>query len=71
MSMAWIRKIYRVPAKRGGRVEYTGGGSSEMGTIRSARGGRLWVQFDGCRQAMPCHPSWCLRYLDDREARTA
>lgn len=62
--MAWVRKYYGVPAARGCRVEYTGDGRSEFGTIRSARGGRLYIQLDGIRHALPFHPTWKLRYLD-------
>ena len=64
MSMAWVRKNYRVPAKRGGRVEYTGEGKPELGTIRSASGGHLHIQLDGVKHTMPFHPTWKLRYLD-------
>lgn len=65
MSMAWVRKNYRVPAKRGGRVRYTGEGKDkpELGTIRSASGGRLNIQLDGDRITMPFHPTWELEYL--------
>lgn len=61
--MAWIRKNYRVPAKRGGRVEYTGDGKPELGTIRSASGGYLNIQLDGVKHTMPFHPTWELNYL--------
>jgi hypothetical protein len=64
MSMAWVRKRYGVPAKRGGRVEYSGEGRPERGTIRSARGGRLWITLDDVKHPMPFHPTWCLAYLD-------
>jgi hypothetical protein len=64
MSMAWVRKNYRVPAKRGGRVEYTGEGKPELGTIRSASGGYVHIQLDGVKRTMPFHPTWELRYLD-------
>ena len=64
MTMAWVRKSYRVPAKRGGRGEYSGEGRPEFGTIRSARGGRLMIQLDGIPHSMPFHPTWSMRYLD-------
>jgi hypothetical protein len=64
VSMAYVRRYYSVPAKRGGRVEYTGCGRKELGTIRSARGARLMIQLDGVKHAMPFHPTWELRYLD-------
>lgn len=63
MSMDYIRRYYRVPAKRGGRVEYTGDGAKELGTIRSARGSHLNVQLDGVNHTMPFHPTWKIRYL--------
>lgn len=65
MSIEYIRKTYGVPAKRGGRVEYTGGTMPELGTIRSASGGHLNIQIDGRKDARPFHPTWKLRYLDD------
>ncbi len=64
MSMAWVRKNYRVPAKRGGRVEYTGDGKPELGAIRSAGGGYINVQLDGVKHTMPFHPTWKIRYLE-------
>jgi hypothetical protein len=64
MSIAWIRKTYRVPAKRGGRVEYTGCGRSELGTITGAKSGHLGIRLDGQKHALPFHPTWKLRYLD-------
>lgn len=63
MTLDWIRKNYRVPAKRGGRVEYTGNGRPELGTICGANGSRLSIRLDGVRHAMPFHPRWRLRYL--------
>ncbi|MCL8385810.1 hypothetical protein [Xanthobacter aminoxidans] len=63
-EMARLRKAYSVPAKRGGRVEYTGDGKPEMGTIRSARGFRLMIQIDGIKHTMPFHPTWALRYVE-------
>lgn len=62
--MTWIRNTYGVPAKRGGRVEYTGGGNSQFGTIRSVDGPHLMILLDGSKHAMPFHPTWELRYLD-------
>jgi hypothetical protein len=64
MSIDQIRKQYSVPAKKGGRVEYTGGGISRFGTIKSARGPHLMILLDGSKHAMPFHPTWELRYLD-------
>jgi hypothetical protein len=67
MSFDYIRKTYAVPAKRGGRVEYTGGGFSKLGTIKSASGPHLMIVLDGSKHAMPFHPTWELRYLDTPE----
>ncbi|KAF1009539.1 MAG: hypothetical protein GAK28_00177 [Luteibacter sp.] len=64
MSMEYVRRYYGVPARRGGRVEYTGCGIVEMGTIRSATGSNLNIQLDGVKHAMPFHPTWKLRYID-------
>jgi hypothetical protein len=64
-SMAWIRRHYGVPARRGGRVVYTGsGGREQMGVIRSARGQYVRILLDGQKHAGSFHPTWELRYLD-------
>lgn len=66
MSMESIRRNYGVPAKRGGRVEYTGGNSGpRLGTITSADGARLRIRLDGDDQALIYHPTWKLRYLPE------
>ncbi|MBN8955000.1 MAG: hypothetical protein J0H17_00070 [Rhizobiales bacterium] len=67
MSIAWIRKAYGVPAKRGGRVEYTGEGKPEFGTIAGAKGSHLSIKLDSCKHTMPFHPTWKIRYLEDRK----
>lgn len=64
MSLAYVRKAYGVPAKRGGRVSYTGEDRSELGTITGARSGHLQVRLDGIKHSMPFHPTWRLQYLD-------
>lgn len=65
MSLEYVRRRYGVPAKRGGRVEYTGCGDVERGTIRSAKDGHLMIQLDGVKHTMPFHPTWELRYLPE------
>lgn len=65
MSMDYIRKNYGVPAKRGGRVEYTGCGKAELGTITGADGAYLCIRLDGLKQAGNFHPTWELRYLPE------
>ncbi len=67
MSIEWIRKNYRVPAKRGGRVEYTGEATPQLGTICGANGGHLSIRLDGVKHPMPFHPTWKIRYLDATE----
>lgn len=66
--MDWIRKTYGVPAKKGGRVEYTGGDKSQFGTIVSASRGYLNIRLDGARHAQPFHPTWELRYIEEAPA---
>lgn len=65
MSLDWIRKTYTVPAKRGGRVEYSGDTPPQLGTICGAQGAHLRIRLDGAKHAMPFHPTWMLRYLDE------
>ena len=64
-GMEWVRRNYGVPAKRGGRVEYTGDGRPELGTIISATAsGHLKVELDSQPRAIRLHPTWKMRYLD-------
>jgi len=63
MSFEYIRKTYNVPAKRGQRVEYTGCGKSELGTITSATGGQLRIRLDGMKKSCYFHPTWKLKYI--------
>lgn len=65
MTMAYIRDAYRVPAKRGGRVEYSGDRTGlRFGTIIRADGPKLRIKLDGDDWAGAYHPTWELRYLD-------
>lgn len=64
MSIAWVRKHYNVPAKVGGRVEYTGESKPQFGTICGTSGSHLSIRLDGIKHSMPFHPTWKLRYLD-------
>lgn len=65
MSLEYIRKTYGVPAKRGVRVEYTGRGKPELGTIKGAKGARVLVLLDGHRHNGIFHPTWMLKYLTE------
>lgn len=68
MSLDYIRRIYNVPAYRGGRVRYTGDGE-QYGTICSASGGHINIRLDGRKFSQPFHPTWKLEYLEeDRSA---
>ena len=63
MSMEYVRKTYGVPAKRGGRVLYTGDHSgARYGTITGASH-RIRVRFDGFKFSLPLHPTWMVEYL--------
>jgi len=64
MSMDYIRKAYNVPAKRGGRVEYTGcKDEGEQGTITGSDGHYLRVRLDGHKEAGNFHPTHAMAYL--------
>lgn len=60
--MGYVRRVYRVPAKRGGRVSLNG----RQGSITSATH-YIFVRFgDGPRWPVPLHPKEDgLRYLPD------
>lgn len=65
MSMSYIRRAYGVPAKRGGRVVFTGVEAMPLqGTITGADGGHLRIRMDRHRCCRSYHPTWELRYLD-------
>jgi len=62
MTMAYIRSLYAVPAKRGMRVTVDG----KLGRITSARGGYIMVRFDGDSFSKPCHPTWRVEYEQEQ-----
>ena len=65
MSMEYIRRYYGVPAKRGGRVTYTGGAKKTVqGTIVASRGQYLRVRWDEGDQVKTMHPTWMLVYQE-------
>ena len=62
MSFQYIRNMYKVPAKRGGRVEVTQmNGAVFLGTITHATH-YVFVRLDGEEHARPYHPD-DLRYI--------
>lgn len=65
-NMERTRKWYGVPAKRGGRIAYTGDDKRELGTIKSARDCRLKVLLDGMKHTVILHPTWCIEYLSEK-----
>jgi hypothetical protein len=69
MSIQYIRDTYGVPAKRGGRIRFTGNDGSEYpgegieGVIVGTRNARLRVRFDGSKRIESLHPTWMVEYL--------
>lgn len=63
--MEYIRKHYGVPAKRGGRIRFTGtsDGCAVDASICSAKNGYLIVQFDHMKRRATLHPTWMVEYL--------
>lgn len=64
MSLQNIRDKYGVPARRGGRIEYTGNGTTIEGTITGSIGENIRVRLDGDKGSLSFHPTWKIRYLD-------
>ena len=62
--MAYIRKRYGIPAKRGMTVVYTHTNPPLRGRITSADR-YVNVRFDGLSHSVPLHPTWRILYLDD------
>ena len=69
MTIQSIRDRYGVPAKRGGRVRYTGGPEPQMGMIVAARGHYLRIRLDGEKRAGNYHPMWRIEYLNPLEVK--
>lgn len=63
-GLEWVRSSYGVPARRGGRVEYTGKGKIQLGTITGASGNHILIRLDDVGFPQPFHPILSLRYLD-------
>jgi len=70
MSLEYIRSAYKVPAKRGQRVRYTGdkgpNAVARLGTITSAAGPHLRIRMDGESYSLIYHPTWELEYLQEQ-----
>lgn len=61
MSAEYVRRCYRVPAKRGMRVVADG----KPGTIVSFPGQYIGVRLDGETRVGRWHPTWHIDYLDE------
>jgi hypothetical protein len=64
--MQRICDMYGVPAKRGGRVRYSGPfGDTREGTITGSTSTQMYlrIRLDGERLSLPFHPTWGLEYL--------
>ena len=57
--MEYIRNYYKVPAKRGAKIQYKG----QNGTIVGALNGCLRVRLEGEKKIKTYHPTWEIKYL--------
>lgn len=76
MSLEYIRKTYRVPAKRGQKIVYSGTRDRERipAVIVGSAGSHLRVKFeriDGAYNTRTSilHPTWMVEYLENAEVR--
>jgi hypothetical protein len=58
MSMAYIRRTWGVPAKRGMRIVYCG----KTGVITGASGPHLRIRLDHWKRSRLFHPTWEIEY---------
>lgn len=66
MTTLATHATYRVPAKLGARVIYTGGHAPNRGTITAVQGTYIYIRFDGEKRSVgPFHPAWMIEYLED------
>ncbi len=64
MSMDYIRKAFKVPAKVGGKVEIVRAGLPPLiGTIMGSCGDYLWIKASGAPRSIAYHPTWDLNYI--------
>lgn len=67
MSMEYIRKYYGVPAKRGGKLRYSGGpGAPVSAEIIGTKGAYLKCRIiEGMNSGLKTllHPTWKIEYL--------
>lgn len=69
MSLEYIRKTYKVPAHRGGRIAFTPmrGEPEQIGKITGSKGSYLRVMFESSKFSKLLHPTWEVRYLEDED----
>lgn len=59
-ALEYIRRYYRVPAKKGAKITYQG----NPGVIRGGTGSYLLVRMEGDKANIKCHPTWEIEYLE-------
>ena len=65
MSLEYIRRAYKVPAHRGGRIRFCPcAGIEKMGFVVAAKGHYIRVRFTDMRRTVLLHPTWAREYLD-------
>lgn len=57
--MEYIRRVYKVPARRGLRVIANG----KSGVITGSRGAYLRIRLDGMKKSHSYHPTWNIDYF--------
>ena len=64
MSMDYIRKHFKVPAKVGMSVEIVRAGLPPLiGKITGSCGDYLWIKANGAPRSIAYHPTWDLNYI--------
>jgi hypothetical protein len=65
MSLEFIRRAYKVPAHRGGRVRFCPcPGIDKLGFVVAAKGKFIRVRFSDMKRTVLLHPTYALVYLD-------
>ena len=63
MSLEYIRKQYKVPAKKNVKIRYTGMEKPILGRIIGAKGERIKIKLNDTNQIGLFHPTWEMEYL--------
>lgn len=68
MSLEYIRRAYKVPAHRGGRIRFCPcAGIDKIGFVVAAKGKYIRVRFADMRRTVLLDPVLYLEYLDPPE----